>query len=887
MNDRHHDEEDRTLSFAVLSNGTAVGAYRIERRLGVGGMGEVYLARDTRLDRRVALKFLGQRLAGDANNRTRFLREARAMAALHHPNIVHIYEISEIHGRPFYAMEYVDGPTLAQRLRQGPLTTEQCIDIGYQVAAGLCEIHEAGIIHRDLKPSNIMLDRRGRAYISDFGLAAVTGQASLTRSGAVLGTMGYMSPEQALGGEVDSRSDIFALGIVLYEMVSGRSPFRRDDDAGTFKAIATEDLPPLSRVAPDIPETFSDAVQIALAKDPGKRYATTYDLFTDLQTLHAAGRSSATGSRLVVTTSRRRRRVIQLLAGLTTIAVLVSLLLFFTRKQPTETLVVPKQQRLTFFNDAYYGAISPDGRQIAYSLVGEASDSSVWVRNIEAEEPIRVFHGEGTYDLNWSPNSSELLFAGIQNSRPGIYLVPALGGEARRYNYTLPERPSVSWAPDGSRFAANMTESTPKTIGIFDRKSGERSDVIVDGPFERVQFVEWSPDGTRFAFTSLAPNGLWTCRVDGSDALEIVPGVLSPPCWSPDGKALYYVQWTGATQELRKITLNPATGRAADDPEILLTGVRLAGQAELSVSADGKSLACTMEQRWVDLWWIRKIHSESGDSLESVKLSALATRHSWPAFSPDGNTLAYQTQLGNGESHIFTTDLLTRARRRITYDNLLNFSPAWSPDGKQLAFGRAVQRGDNYRVSLVDLKSGRVTVFDSSLISEEELAVIWSPGQKILFENRGNRSFSLLDPMTGAEEIPFTVDSGAALTSPAYSSSGELIAFRCDYGTTNAAAAPRDSSGIWLYRLGTPSPWRISGAEGYPIGWSEDDRWVYLLRDRTILGIDTSGTATDTIIELPINNPWRRISMTRDARNFACLEWNYITDIWLVEDFDR
>ncbi len=886
MDNLPHDD-DRTLSFAVLAKGTTIGSYRIERRLGVGGMGEVYLARDERLDRLVALKFLSQRLAGDPNNRRRFIREARAMAALSHPNIVHIYEVSETNGRPFYAMEYIDGPTLAEKLRDGPLPPDQAIDIGFQIAAGLCEIHEAGIIHRDLKPSNILLDHRNRPLISDFGLASVSGEASLTRSGALLGTVGYMSPEQTIGSDLDFRSDIFTFGIVLYEMVSGTHPFRKDNDGATFKALVNDDPPPLADRPADIPEALIDVIQVALAKDPVRRHATTYDLFTDLQTLHAALKSSGTGSSLTLALGRRRRRLVRVLLALTTVAVLISLFLIFTRDWSPETPTVPTQKRLTFFNDAYYGSLSPDGKQFAYVKVRQASDSSVWVRNIAAEQAIRVFRCERAYDLNWSPNGSELLFAGAQNEREGIYLLPALGGEARYYNYTLPDRPSVTWAPDGTRFAANMPETTPKTIRIFDKKSGDFTEVTVDGPFEQVRFVEWSPDGWRFAFTTIAPNGLWTCRADGTDAVELVPGILSPPCWAPDSRAVYYVQWAGTSQELRKIGVNPGSGEPVGEPEVLASGLRLAGATELTVSADGRSLAYTTEQRWVDLHWIKRSSNERNAPTQSVKLSELATRLSWPAFSPDGRSLAYQALLGNGEAHLFIIDLDTKDRRRITYDNLINFAPAWSPDGKQLAFGRAVQRGDNYKVSKVNLRTGKVTVFDSSLISEEELAIIWAPGKKILYENRGDRSFSLIDPATGEEQVPFVFDSGAVLTAPAYSNSGEYLAFRCNFFAPDSSGAEDDSSGIWLYRLGTKSPRPLKAVDGIPIGWSEDDHQVYLLNERTILAVDTNGTAVDTVLVLPIEFPWRRISMTPDALNFACLEWRALSDIWMVQDFDR
>lgn len=264
--------DDRTQSFVALSTGTAVGQYRLDRRLGAGGMGEVYLAHDTKLDRTVALKFLAHHLAQYPESRLRFLREAQATARLSHPNIVTIHEVTEYQGRPYFVMEHVDGQSLREYVAGHELTHEVIVDIARQLGDGMHAAHSKGVVHRDIKPSNILIDSGGRVRIVDFGLAVVAGREHLTRSGSTLGTIGYMSPEQVYGREIDHRSDLFSLGIVLYELVTGHNPFTRDSEAATLHAIA-HDKPPQPSEGPSCVTSSLDLIIMRLLeKDPAGRF---------------------------------------------------------------------------------------------------------------------------------------------------------------------------------------------------------------------------------------------------------------------------------------------------------------------------------------------------------------------------------------------------------------------------------------------------------------------------------------------------------------------------------------------------------------------------------------------------------------------------------------
>jgi len=294
-------EGEKTRLVVHLTKGTAVGHYVIVEKIGAGGMGEVYLAEDTELNRKVALKFLSPHLCQDADCRTRFKREAQAAAKLNHPNIVTIYEVSEFNGRPFFAMEYVEGQSLRELIKAKELPIERVIDLAIQICEGLHKAHQSGIVHRDVKPANILIDVDGRAKILDFGLASVAGSDHLTKTGSTLGTIGYMSPEQVRGEQVDHRTDIFSLGVVLYELIAGRQPFKGDNDPATSRNIIDHDPEPLARYKSGVNAEFQRVISKALSKDRSTRYQHVDDLAADLKQL-----LSPSGS-LPVKRSRRMR----------------------------------------------------------------------------------------------------------------------------------------------------------------------------------------------------------------------------------------------------------------------------------------------------------------------------------------------------------------------------------------------------------------------------------------------------------------------------------------------------------------------------------------------------------------------------------------------------
>ncbi len=297
MPEYHHDE-DETRSFVPLTEGTEVGHYKIISKIGAGGMGEVYLAEDTKLRRRVALKFLPHHYAGDKDLRERFTREAQAAAKLDHPNIVPVYEVGEYQGRPYFAMAHIEGKSLREVIKDGKLDTDDAIGLTMQILDGLEKAHAAGVVHRDIKPGNIIVDKDDRARLVDFGLAMVAGEEKLTKTGSTLGTVGYMSPEQVTGKACDHRSDLFSVGVILYEMLTGRRPFEGDNDAAIARAITDSTPEPVARYKSGTTGELQQIVDKALSKDPALRFQTAAGMLADLRRLkmvHVPGKKRKLG----------------------------------------------------------------------------------------------------------------------------------------------------------------------------------------------------------------------------------------------------------------------------------------------------------------------------------------------------------------------------------------------------------------------------------------------------------------------------------------------------------------------------------------------------------------------------------------------------------------
>jgi serine/threonine protein kinase len=394
----------------ALTAGTRLGPYELLAPAGAGGMGEVYRARDTRLDRTVAIKVMPPHLASDAQLRQRFEREARAVSSLSHPNICALYDVGHQDGVDYLVMEFLEGQTLAERLAQGPLPAEQALRIGIEISDALDKAHRQGVVHRDLKPGNIMLTKTG-AKLLDFGLAKTAGLSpnapdastsptlakALTAQGVMVGTFQYMAPEQLEGKEADARSDIFAFGAVLYEMLTGRRAFDGKSQASVIAAILNLDPPAVRTLQPLTPPTLERVVRLAMAKDPDDRFQTAHDLKLQLDWI-AEGGSQAGVATPVIARRKVRERAAWALAGVALLgAAALAAAVFVRGPQPAERLQAALLAPESFSFDAFDFALSPDGKQVAFVASKPGVRPQLWVQRLDSgsAQPLAGTEGAG------------------------------------------------------------------------------------------------------------------------------------------------------------------------------------------------------------------------------------------------------------------------------------------------------------------------------------------------------------------------------------------------------------------------------------------------------------------------------------------------------------
>jgi len=368
---------DQTRSFSVLTPGMAVSHYRIVKIIGSGGMGDVYLAEDTKLKRKVALKFLSARFTSDQDLRDRFVREAEATAKLNHPNVITIHEVGEFQGRPFFAMELVEGQSISDMAKDKDLSIDRIVELTIQICDGLAAAHEKKVVHRDIKPANIIIDSHGRPKILDFGLAAVQGSAQLTKTGSTLGTIRYMSPEQVSGRDVDHRSDLFSLGIVLYELITGRTPFRHENEGAMFKAIMEDNPEPLTRYKSDVPDNLQQIVCKLLEKDRELRYQSAEGVIADLK--HLMYDSQQTGYKWTAASKPKKTRFFLGIAAAVVILI-ASFLYFALRPSDHKVRVEEKDPMIAVLPFENLG--SPDDQYFADGMTEEITSRLAGIKGL-------------------------------------------------------------------------------------------------------------------------------------------------------------------------------------------------------------------------------------------------------------------------------------------------------------------------------------------------------------------------------------------------------------------------------------------------------------------------------------------------------------------------
>jgi eukaryotic-like serine/threonine-protein kinase len=699
-----------------LTPGTKLGPYEVMAPLGAGGMGEVYRARDARLGRDVALKVLPEHLWEDRSALARFQTEAKAVAALSHPNIMAIFDVGEASGTPYAAAELLDGQTLRATLMHGPLAVRKALEVAEQIAQGLAAAHENGIVHRDIKPENVFLTRDGHVKILDFGLARRTAgllpgddTRSLTAPlatgpGVVVGTVAYMSPEQARGASVDHRTDQFSLGITLYEMLAGKRPFVRESGAETLAAIIREEPEPLEAVAPNVPAPLRWLVERLLAKDPSRRYDSTRDLALELRTwsLHVADARMSGSASAAEGTRRGWRRILGPAALGIAVALagaLVAMALMRRATGPASPAVrfeirLPEGQYLSRSRHSF--AVSADGKLIVYSAFTwkkpfeEENDPELFLRPLDSLEARPVPGTEGGIQPVFSPDGQHIAFTVRSESGTFLKRVPVAGGPAATI-CKCDALFGVAWSPDGSILFASTrgplqkvpdTGGTPEPATILDIKERELSH----------RLPHLLPDGRTVVYTALRwttgardwkSSQIFVHRLGGNERSLLVDGG-SDGRWVPPGNLLF-----AREGNLFAAPLNVSTLRLGGKPVQILEGVSHSIWTGLSFTETGAAMLDSSGARLL-AWVSGSVTPEWQYSLVWFDGSGKETPVDLPKgmfctgrVSPDGQRLLASYVIPRRQAEVL--EFSRGARRNVTFEGNPRWA-IWGPGPDRITF---------------------------------------------------------------------------------------------------------------------------------------------------------------------------------------------------------
>lgn len=736
------------------------GPYEIVDLIGVGGMGEVYRARDTRLDRTVALKVLTATAADKHNARARFEREARAISSLSHPHICAVYDVGHEGDVDYIVMEYLQGESLSTRLSRRGLRFDHALQYAVQTASALAEAHRAGIVHRDLKPGNVMLTPSG-AKLLDFGLAkrlveepplGGTTSDTVTVEGQLVGTLPYMAPEQVEGKEADARSDIFSFGAMLHEMLTHQRAFD-GNQAHLIAAIISSEPPPPSTLQPRCPPELDHLVARCLAKDPSERWQSADDLLLELK--WAAARAPA-----VESPRRHSLRVLGWAAGTAAVSALVAVFLLRTRD---DGLPNGASRQVTMSSGwESTPAVSPDGGLIAYTS-DESGNPDIWIVDARGGNAIRLTDDPGAdTDPAWLPDGSALLFTSNRGGRSALWRVLRFGGAA---SLVVPDAEDAAVSSDGTQIAFARPGPTGERR-IWTARMGEPTQARMltrerEGLWDH-RHPAFSPDGRAICYD--AQRDLWMVRLDGSGAARRLTTDDEhdvEPAWSADGRFVYFSSLRGGAHALWRI---PSAGGA---PQRLTLGT--GPERHPSLSRDGKRMVYSTFSGYLELvlhdlrtrresrlaglgamspsWtpdghnlvfasariggrfdlWIQPLQAERAAG-PPRRLTDQPGSVAHPTVSPDGRWVAYY-RVAAGQRDIWTVPVAGGPAIRFTDDPAADIHPAWSPHGNEIAF--ASERGGASRIWIAPVKDGHPVDPPRRLTSGTvDKAPAWSPDGK-------------------------------------------------------------------------------------------------------------------------------------------------------------
>ena len=694
--------------------GRTISHYKVLEQIGGGGMGVVYRAEDTKLHRQVALKFLPPELTEDRTALERFQREAQAASALNHPNICTIHDIDEHDGQPFIVMELMKGQTFKEKLVRGLLKTDEVLELGIQLADALDAAHGEGIVHRDIKPANLFVTERGQAKILDFGLAQAARKKSgsesetetgsgrdldLTKAGSTVGTVSYMSPEQALGEKVDARTDLFSLGVVLYEAVTGRQPFTGTTSAAVFNQILN--LAPTAPVQlnPDAPVELQQVINKALEKDRDLRCQTAAELRTDLKRLLRDTDSSrtVTVSAANIPVAKRQRHMPKWAIALAGLLVIALVYVMFPTGAGEEALLRfsdlnPNFIQLTSLRgEEFFPSLSPDGQTFVYQRETEPDNWDIYLGRVGGGNEFNLTSDSPDADAtpSFSPSGEFIAFRSERDGG-GIFVMGATGESPRRVA-TVGFNPS--WSSDSEEIAFGTSPVTGPVgnAGAYGElwkvnlATGVTSQIPLQGAAAQ---PDWSPHGHRIAYWSIRGGGqrdIWTVRPDGSDPVAVTDDAAVDwnPVWSSDGNHLYFSSDRTGSTSLWRVRIDEATGGTLGQPGAVTTDVG-SESMHLTLSADGRRLAYASRRPTSN---IMRVEIDPVSRLpvgQPTVVTQGSGQYGTPDVSPNGQSVVFVRAGVQRDLLIVGSD--GSGQRQLTNDTYRDFTPRWSPGGDRIAF---------------------------------------------------------------------------------------------------------------------------------------------------------------------------------------------------------
>jgi Tol biopolymer transport system component/predicted Ser/Thr protein kinase len=862
----------------TLSAGTRLGPFEILAPIGAGGMGEVYRARDTRLGREVAVKVLSPEFASDADRRKRFEQEARSASALNHSNIVTVHDIGSDGSTIYIAMELVDGRTLREVLHGEPLPTRRLLDLAFQMADGLAKAHAAGIVHRDLKPENVMVTKDGAVKILDFGLAKLLKPqpeettnlptaASETRAGTVMGTVGYMSPEQASGKPVDFRSDQFAVGSIFFEMATGKRAFQRGTQAETLTAIIREDVEPVAQLNTGVPPPFRWIVERCLQKDPEERYASTRDLARDVRSvrehLSEVTVTGETSGAVAPSKAPRKRAVMRTVLAIT--AVLAAILAGMLLQKQLGRSSPPSYQQITFGSGTIRTArFAPDGQTIVYSAAWDGGPLKLFLKH--PSSPDSLFLELPSSNLLGISLSGEMAIAvDCRSNHPGLCAgtlarAALTGGAPRDVAEGIQE---ADWAPDGTSFLVVRDTGGKSRIEFPAGK-------LIYETSGHVSYARFSPKGDRIAFLDHpypADDAGSVAVVDLAGKKTTLTGRWASEhglAWAPSGDEVWFTATeAGANRSLYAVTLS---GR-------MRVVARVPGGLKLHDIAHNGKVLLTRESPRVGILGVLQ-----GDTRER-DMSFLD--YSFAAdISADGRTLLFDEE-GEAGGANYTVFLRKSDRSpvvRLGEGNAMSLSP----DGK---WALSVMPVPNSPFILLPTGTGEHREVTTSGISSEQAAIWFPDSQRILFAGSepGHGLRLYVQSIEGGKPRPITPEGvTAALPGFAVSADGKLVA---------AAGADRKAA---LFLVDGGPARAVPGVEPgeFPLRFSPDGHAIYLWKRG-----DVPARITRADLDTGKREVWKdllpadpagveRISnvlITPDAKGYAYCYARLLSDLFVVQ----